>query len=150
MPPYIQCPGGGPTEDDRRRYQTVFAERPGSVAAPTAGLHFTEELLAAIRSRGVRVCSVTLHVGLATFAPVKSEAIDAHILHEERYDVTEETARVVNCAVESGDRVVAVGTTVVRVWRAWRRCTGGGWFPGADARGFSFIRPFRFGSWAGW
>lgn len=144
LPPYIQRPGGGPTEDDRRRYQTVFAERPGSVAAPTAGLHFTEELLAAIRSRGVRVCSVTLHVGLATFAPVKSEAIDAHILHEERYDVTEETARVVNCAVESGDRVVAVGTTVVRVLESVAALHGGRLVPGGGRTRIFIHPPFPF------
>jgi S-adenosylmethionine:tRNA ribosyltransferase-isomerase len=115
LPPYIRRDDSGPTEEDRQRYQTVFAEATGSVAAPTAGLHFTGELLDAIRARGVRVCFLTLHVGLATFAPVKTESIAAHKMHEERYDVTGETAQIINQALETGDRVVAVGTTTVRV-----------------------------------
>jgi S-adenosylmethionine:tRNA ribosyltransferase-isomerase len=85
------------------------------VAAPTAGLHFTESLLDEIRSCGVRVCFVTLHVGMGTFAPVKAEAIAAHIMHEERYELSEETARVVNEAKRGGRRVIAVGTTSLRV-----------------------------------
>jgi S-adenosylmethionine:tRNA ribosyltransferase-isomerase len=115
LPPYIRRSPGSRFESDRERYQTVFAQPAGSVAAPTAGLHFTESLLNDIRSRGVRVCFVTLHVGLGTFAPVKAEALAAHRMHEERYCVNEETARLVNEARQAGRRVVAVGTTTVRV-----------------------------------
>lgn len=101
--------------EDRERYQTVFARSLGSVAAPTAGLHFTPELLEAIRAHGVEVQFVTLHVGLGTFAPVKSETLDAHVMHEERYEISEATARAVNAAKAERRRVVAVGTTSVRV-----------------------------------
>jgi len=85
------------------------------VAAPTAGLHFTESLLADISTRGVEVCFLTLHVGLGTFAPVKAETLDAHTMHEERYEMSEKTARAINEAKCAGRRVVAVGTTTVRV-----------------------------------
>ncbi len=115
LPPYITRPGAGRTPLDRERYQTVFAGPPGSVAAPTAGLHFTPRLLEALQSRGVRVCFVTLHVGLGTFAPVKTETLSRHPMHEERFEVPEETAQWVESARQSGRRVVAVGTTTVRV-----------------------------------
>jgi S-adenosylmethionine:tRNA ribosyltransferase-isomerase len=144
LPPYIHRADGGPTEEDKQRYQTVFAEMPGSVAAPTAGLHFTGELLDAIRSRGVRVCSVTLHVGLATFAPVKAETIDTHTLHEERYEVTEETAGAVNRAVEAGDRVVAVGTTTVRVLESVAALHEGRLVPGGGRTRIFIHPPFPF------
>ena len=107
--------GEGSENNDRERYQTVFADPAGSVAAPTAGLHFTEKILAEIRARGVDVQFVTLHVGLGTFAPVKSESLDAHIMHTERYEVSEAAARAVNEAKTAGRRVIAVGTTTVRV-----------------------------------
>ena len=113
-------------EADKIRYQTVFAKPSGSVAAPTAGLHFTEKLLAEIRARGVQVCFVTLHVGLGTFAPVKSDTLDGHTMHEERYELSEETARLVNDAKAAGRRVVAVGTTTrCGCWKAWRQLHGG-------------------------
>ena len=115
LPPYIVRPDAGRTEQDRQRYQTVFAKPAGSVAAPTAGLHFTESLLAEIAARGVQVCFLTLHVGLGTFAPVKAETIAAHTMHEERYELSEETARAINEAKAAGRRVIAVGTTTVRV-----------------------------------
>jgi S-adenosylmethionine:tRNA ribosyltransferase-isomerase len=115
LPPYISRTDHHELEDDKQRYQTVFARPPGSVAAPTAGLHFTNELLQEIQRRGVQVCFVTLHVGLGTFAPVKSETIDGHQMHEERFELSDETAQAVNAAKESGRRVVAVGTTTVRV-----------------------------------
>lgn len=106
---------GTPDMGDRERYQTVFAQPPGSVAAPTAGLHFTPELLDAIRARGVEVHFVTLHVGLGTFAPVKAESLEAHVMHEERYEINEATAQAVNVAKAEHRRIVAVGTTSVRV-----------------------------------
>jgi S-adenosylmethionine:tRNA ribosyltransferase-isomerase len=119
LPPYIHRDSGAPNSDsarvDRERYQTVFAQPPGSVAAPTAGLHFTESLVEEIRARGVQICFVTLHVGLGTFLPVKVETLGEHKMHEERYEVSEETARAINDAKREGRRVIAVGTTSVRV-----------------------------------
>ncbi len=113
LPPYIERKILQP--DDKERYQTVFAQPAGSVAAPTAGLHFTEKFLAEIRARGVKICFVTLHVGLGTFASVKTETLAEHKMHEERFEVGEETVRAVNEAKKSGNRVIAVGTTTVRV-----------------------------------
>lgn len=124
LPPYIRRPSG-PTRQDTERYQTVFAQSAGSIAAPTAGLHFTEELLDAIRSRGVEVCFVTLHVGWATFAPVKTETIAAHTMHEERFALSEETAQSINRARHAGGRIVAVGTTTVRVLESVAAAHGG-------------------------
>ena len=118
LPPYIVRADQSRMEQDRQRYQTVFARPPGSVAAPTAGLHFTESLLAEISARGVQVCFLTLHVGLGTFAPVKAETLAAHTMHEERYEMSEETARAINAAKAAGRRVIAVGTTTVRVLEA--------------------------------
>ena len=99
---------------DRDRYQTVYAKQEGSAAAPTAGLHFTPELLERIRAKGVDIVPVLLHVGLGTFRPVKVENIEEHEMHSEYFEVTEEAARRVNAARERGSRVVAVGTTSVR------------------------------------
>jgi S-adenosylmethionine:tRNA ribosyltransferase-isomerase len=118
LPPYIVRADTSRMEHDRQRYQTVFAQPPGSVAAPTAGLHFTEALLAELAARGVQVGFLTLHVGLGTFAPVKAETIAAHTMHEERYELSEETARAINEAKSAGRRVIAVGTTTVRVLEA--------------------------------
>lgn len=125
LPPYIQRVGFGSSNEDRERYQTVFAQAPGSVAAPTAGLHFTEGFLNQIRRRGGRVCFVTLHVGLGTFAPVKSEDPANHAMHEERYEVSAETAVAIQQAKASGNRVLAVGTTTLRVLESVARDTGG-------------------------
>ena len=113
LPPYIQRHSQLP--DDKERYQTVFARPDGSVAAPTAGLHFTPELLEQIRARGVQVCFVTLHVGPGTFLPVKTESLAAHKMHEERFELGEETAQRGQRRQKSGRRVIAVGTTTVRV-----------------------------------
>lgn len=115
LPPYITRSGADELKGDKERYQTVFAETAGSVAAPTAGLHFTEALLEQIRARGVGVHFITLHVGLGTFAPVKTETLAAHKMHEERYEVSQETADAVNEAKASNRRIIAVGTTSVRV-----------------------------------
>ena len=115
LPPYITRNGVGSTSSDSQRYQTVFANTPGSIAAPTAGLHFTEALLDKIRGLDVRVCFVTLHVGLGTFAPVKSGTLEGHVMHEERFTVSESTSRAVNEAKAAGRRVIAVGTTTLRV-----------------------------------
>ena len=115
LPPYIQRAPGRPAREDLERYQTVFAKTEGSVAAPTAGLHFTNTLLEEIRSRGARVCLLTLHVGLGTFAPVKAENLEEHIMHEERYEISASTAETINQAKRSNCRIIAVGTTSLRV-----------------------------------
>ncbi len=111
LPPYIHR---ADEAEDRERYQTVFAVERGSVAAPTAGLHFTPEVLAAIRARGVEVASLTLHVGLGTFQPVRVERLEGIHLHAERYTLPEATAQAVNRALRDGRRVIAIGTTTVR------------------------------------
>lgn len=111
LPPYIEHT---PCGEDRERYQTVFARVPGAVAAPTAGLHFDEALLAAIAARGVETGFATLHVGAGTFQPVRVEALEEHRMHAERLSVSEDLAKQVNAARVRGGRVVAVGTTVVR------------------------------------
>jgi S-adenosylmethionine:tRNA ribosyltransferase-isomerase len=113
LPPYIER--SAEQAADRERYQTVYARAAGSVAAPTAGLHFTPELLEKIRARGARVCFVTLHVGLGTFAPVKAERLEDHVMHEERFALSAETADALREAKSSGHRIVAVGTTTLRV-----------------------------------
>jgi S-adenosylmethionine:tRNA ribosyltransferase-isomerase len=113
LPPYIHRDEKLP--EDKTRYQTVFAKTGGSIAAPTAGLHFTPELLEEIHARGVKICFVTLHVGLGTFLSVKSETLAAHKMHEERFEIGEETVLAVNEAKKNGDRVIAIGTTSVRV-----------------------------------
>ena len=115
LPPYILRTHPNEMAEDKERYQTVFARTNGSVAAPTAGLHFTQPLLDKIRTCGVHICFVTLHVGPGTFAPVKTETLAAHKMHEERFELGAETARLVNEAKSSGRRVIAVGTTTVRV-----------------------------------
>jgi S-adenosylmethionine:tRNA ribosyltransferase-isomerase len=115
LPPYILRAKRGAMAEDKERYQTVFARTDGSVAAPTAGLHFTQALLDEIRTCGVNICFVTLHVGPGTFAPVKTESLAAHKMHEERFELDAETVRVVNEAKSAGHRVFAVGTTTVRV-----------------------------------
>ena len=111
LPPYIQREASA---DDRERYQTVYAQRPGAVAAPTAGLHFTPEILAAVVAKGAQVAHVTLHVGPGTFQPVKAERIEDHVMHEEAYEVTEAAAATINATRAAGGRIVAVGTTSVR------------------------------------
>lgn len=110
LPPYI-------TEklEDPERYQTVYARERGSAAAPTAGLHFTEELLSEIKDMGVDVVFVTLHVGLGTFRPVKAEKVEEHYMHEESYELTAEACEKINAAKKRGGRVIAVGTTSCRV-----------------------------------
>ena len=113
LPPYIRRT---PVKDeDPMRYQTVYAKAEGAVAAPTAGLHFTEELLGRIRAMGARVVFVTLHVGLGTFAPVRVEHVEAHRMHEEVFQISSGAAQEINEVRERGGRIVAVGTTSVRV-----------------------------------
>ena len=123
LPPYIER--HGETAGDRERYQTVFARPAGSVAAPTAGLHFTPALLEKIRARGVRICFVTLHVGAGTFLPVKAENVADHKMHSERFIVGAETVLAVNEAKKSGHRIIAVGTTATRTLETVARLNAG-------------------------
>lgn len=113
LPPYITR-SDGTTDEDTERYQTVYADRPGAVAAPTAGLHFTEDLLDKLASRGVVLAKVTLHVGYGTFAPVRHEEITRHNIHEEYVSIPEKTVEQIRRVKENGGRVWAVGTTTVR------------------------------------
>jgi S-adenosylmethionine:tRNA ribosyltransferase-isomerase len=115
LPPYIRRPGAGDGPQDRSRYQTVYARRPGAVAAPTAGLHFTIQLLDALAQAGVETASVTLHVGMGTFLPVKVHNLAQHEMHSEWYELPQAAADKINAAKGEGRRVVAVGTTAVRV-----------------------------------
>jgi S-adenosylmethionine:tRNA ribosyltransferase-isomerase len=111
LPPYIQRVD---IDADRERYQTVYAHNPGAVAAPTAGLHFDDAMLAALRQQGIESAHLTLHVGAGTFQPVRGDDIDSHVMHAERVEIPQATVDAINSARQRGDRVVAVGTTVVR------------------------------------
>lgn len=115
LPPYIRRGRHNASAEDRERYQTIYANSQGSVAAPTAGLHFTEAVLTELRTRGIESCFVTLHVGPGTFAPVKAELIQEHVMHFERFEISEPAASAVNKARAEGRRIIAVGTTSVRV-----------------------------------
>jgi S-adenosylmethionine:tRNA ribosyltransferase-isomerase len=111
LPPYIDR---GDLAMDRERYQTIYARERGSVAAPTAGLHFTSEILERIRARGIQIVEVTLHVGLGTFQPIRVEKVEEHRIHSECYGISPDAARAINQAKTRGRRLVAVGTTTVR------------------------------------
>lgn len=109
LPPYI-------TErlDDRERYQTVYSKEQGSAAAPTAGLHFTKELLEEVKKKGVNIAYVTLHVGLGTFRPVKVDDVNEHVMHSEFYNLEEEDAKIINDTKKRGNKIISVGTTSTR------------------------------------
>ena len=111
LPPYIDRPD---TPSDREHYQTIYAKPPGSVAAPTAGLHFTPEILERIHQRGIETAEITLHVGLGTFQPVREEVVEEHKLHREWYEISADAAQRIQRARDAGRRIVAVGTTTVR------------------------------------
>lgn len=144
LPPYIKRPRGDDPDRsaDRERYQTVYASQPGAIAAPTAGLHFTAELLEQLAARGVRHAAVTLHVGLGTFRPVTAERIAEHVMHAEYYELSEEAATALRTAREAGGHVVAVGTTATRVLEAAGRGQGlvsaSGWTDLFITPGFEF------------
>ena len=153
LPPYIRraernterdTPTSRESLEDRTRYQTVYAAEKGSVAAPTAGLHFTEELLEEIRKCGVHICHVTLHVGLGTFAPVKAERLEEHVMHYERFNVSSEVAAEINRAKGEGRRVIAVGTTSVRVLESLARGYDGKIIAGSGRTNIFIYPPFRF------
>jgi S-adenosylmethionine:tRNA ribosyltransferase-isomerase len=139
LPPYVKRPD---TSADEERYQTVYSRAIGSAAAPTAGLHFTRQLLEELEQRGARVCKVTLHVGLGTFLPIRSAQIEEHRMHEEEYTVPGETKQMVDAAVRERRPVLAVGTTVVRTLEtAW---TDDGLAMGQGRTGIYITPGFRF------
>ena len=138
LPPYIK-----EELKDAERYQTVYSRELGSAAAPTAGLHFTEELLDQIRAKGIKICTVTLHVGLGTFRPVKEDEIEDHAMHSEYCFIPEETSRVVTETKRSGGRVIAVGTTSCRTLESFAKEDGT--LPTASGWTNIFIYPgYRF------
>jgi S-adenosylmethionine:tRNA ribosyltransferase-isomerase len=134
LPPYIER-AGGDTEADRLRYQTLFAREQGAVAAPTAGLHFSEEMLAKLSEGNLSLAPITLHVGLGTFAPVRVDSLDAIVLHEERYSIPQSSVDL----IESGRPIVAIGTTVVRALES--AATGNKKLRGGAGRTSIFISP---------
>ena len=148
LPPYITRDHGTPDDkdekEDRERYQTVYAAARGSVAAPTAGLHFTSEILARLRTRGVETVEITLHVGLGTFQPVRVDRVEDHTLHAERYAISQDAADKVNAALTAKRRVVAVGTTTVRTLE-FAAQRGGGRIAAGSGEANLFIYPgFQF------
>ncbi|MDN3484617.1 tRNA preQ1(34) S-adenosylmethionine ribosyltransferase-isomerase QueA [Pseudoalteromonas sp. APC 3224] len=122
LPPYIDRPDN---EADRERYQTVYGEKPGAVAAPTAGLHFDDKLMAALKDKGVQMAFVTLHVGAGTFQPVRVESVDEHIMHSEYIEVPQDVVDAVANTKAKGGRVIAVGTTSVRSLESAAKIHGG-------------------------
>lgn len=138
LPPYIDRPD---RPGDRERYQTVYARERGSVAAPTAGLHFTPEILARIRHRGIETTEITLHVGLGTFQPIRVDRVEDHKLHRESYSISVEAATQINRALDAGRRVVAVGTTTVRTLEYAAGHSEDGRVPAGSGEADLFIHP---------
>ena len=140
LPPYIKR---ADEPLDRERYQTVFAERDGSIAAPTAGLHFTHDLLKSLRKNGVRTTTITLHVGVGTFAPVKAQDVEDHVMEAEWIEIPEETAREIEDTKARGGKVIAVGTTTTRALESFS--TGGGEVkPGKGMTSLLIYPPYHF------
>ena len=139
LPPYIAHP---PQGDDERRYQTLFALRPGAVAAPTAGLHFDDATLEALRAKGTALATVTLHVGAGTFQPVREDDLSRHVMHAERYTVPPETVDAIARAKASGGRVLAVGTTSLRALES--AAAGGELAPGGGETRLFVTPGYRF------
>lgn len=139
LPPYITHVAD---DEDERRYQTVYAREAGAVAAPTAGLHFDDAMLQALRDKGVKIVYVTLHVGAGTFQPVRTEHIHEHVMHSERYMISRETVEIISAAHAAGGRVVAVGTTSMR---ALESAAAGGELVAGSGETDIFITPgYRF------
>lgn len=141
LPPYIKR---GDEGLDRERYQTVFAEREGSIAAPTAGLHFTHALLQSLREKGVRATMITLHIGTGTFAPVKARDIKDHTMEAEWIEISEDTAREIEDTKARGGKVIAVGTTTTRALESFSNGSGGV-KPGRGMTSLFIYPPYRFG-----
>ncbi len=143
LPPYIRRDNGEQPEDTTR-YQTVYASKAGAVAAPTAGLHFTDELLATLAEKDIRTARVTLHVGPGTFAPVKVDDPDEHDMHSETYELTPQAAETLNAAKAAHRRIVAVGTTSVRVLESIARNHGGKLAPETGSTKLFLYPPAEF------
>ena len=141
LPPYIKRID---RPEDRERYQTVFAERRGSVAAPTAGLHFSRPLLEALQARGIEHTAITLHVGYGTFQPVRVERAEDHRLESERYEIAPSAAEAVNGALDEGRRIISVGTTTTRTLEAVGASNGGRLVPGAGETALFIFPGFPF------
>jgi S-adenosylmethionine:tRNA ribosyltransferase-isomerase len=138
LPPYIA------REDhvaDSERYQTVYACDSGSIAAPTAGLHFTDEVLDRIRQRGIETARITLHIGLGTFQPVRVEEVEQHKIHREAYSISSESAQAINQALDAGRRIVAIGTTTVRTLEYAAQVSGTGKVQPGSGEADIFIYP---------
>jgi S-adenosylmethionine:tRNA ribosyltransferase-isomerase len=141
LPPYIARPD---SSRDRERYQTVYANPRGSVAAPTAGLHFTAEILDRVRQRGVETVNITLHVGLGTFQPIRVDRVEDHTLHSEPYSISAGAASTINQALQNARRVIAVGTTTVRTLEHAIRAGAGSIVAGAAASDLFIYPGFEF------
>ena len=138
LPPYIARADG---RADRERYQTVYARERGSVAAPTAGLHFTPEILGRLHERGIETAELTLHVGLGTFQPIRVERVEDHRLHKEHYSIGQDAATAINRALEQQRRIVAVGTTTVRTLEYAIAQSSDGWIVPQEGEADLFIYP---------
>jgi len=144
LPPYIERPQNFEEANDRERYQTVYAQEPGSIAAPTAGLHFTPELLDKLINHGVSVTSLTLHIGLGTFTPVKAVTPEAHEMHREVFSIPEVAASAIDEAKAAGGRVVAVGTSVLRALETRATAKGRSVTPGPGWTNLFIYPPYTF------
>lgn len=149
LPPYIKRAGAGAAEislrtADRERYQTIYAERRGAIAAPTAGLHFTPRVLDALRARGISVTEITLHVGYGTFAPVRVDDLNEHTVAAEHYEITPEAAATLNEAQAKGERIIAVGTTTVRALESATDDLKGQLLPGARRATLTITPGYKF------
>jgi S-adenosylmethionine:tRNA ribosyltransferase-isomerase len=141
LPPYIRR---ADEPSDREAYQTVYAQQRGAVAAPTAGLHFTARVLAALHARGMETCEITLHVGLGTFQPVRASRVEEHRMEAERFEISEASAAAINRALDERRRVVAVGTTVVRTLEHVAGAHGGRLVPGRGETNLFILPGFEF------
>ena len=141
LPPYITH---SPEADDESRYQTVYAREPGAVAAPTAGLHFDEPLMARLRAKGVRFASLTLHVGAGTFQPVRVDEVSRHVMHSEWYAIPQATVDAIAATRKKNGRVVAVGTTALRALEAAAAIQEEGIVAGAAETRIFIVPGFRF------
>jgi S-adenosylmethionine:tRNA ribosyltransferase-isomerase len=143
LPPYIKRPSSKDHEEDRTRYQTIFARATGSVAAPTAGLHFSDEVVSGLPAAGIEMCCLTLHVGLSTFQPIRTSQVEQHRLEPERYMVPPVTAEMISRAKQDGRRVVAVGTTTTRTLESIA-AKHGSIVSGEGSAGLFIRPPYRF------
>jgi S-adenosylmethionine:tRNA ribosyltransferase-isomerase len=143
LPPYIRRDKDHDDRDDqdRQSYQTVYAKSPGSVAAPTAGLHFTDDVLAALDASGIQRIHITLHVGMGTFKPVTADTLESHKMHSERYEITDSAAAALNLAEQAKRRIVAIGTTACRVLESYPDQP---WQPFTDETDIFIYPPYRW------